>query len=479
MIQEMGMGHLGRRLEMRRRDEIGDMAGIMDAFADNLQNNVVETMKKIAAGEPVDRVAVMDDQDEIGPALKITTDTLSRLIKETEELTYAVSSGNLAARGDESMFSGGFKAIISGFNLTLDNVMAPLTEAMKLSSRYAEGDFSSRFSDSVQVMGDFIPFRDAMNTIGIESGKAMGSVIMEVNGLLNGMEEINVSTEEITSGAHVLAENSTRVGALSERASNGIQQILHTMNDLSTTVSAVATETNEVALLTRNTDDLSLEGTRLVKKTEEGMKNIKVSFEETYRVVQEINQQMGEIGSIVGVISDLADQTNLLALNAAIEAARAGDAGLGFAVVAGEVKTLAGESRGSAEKIADLISGLQKKSEDVTDSMNRSQDDVQAGDVAVKETLQVFQKIAGSIGDVSRRVSGVAGTTEEQAASVEEISASMNELSDMVEQTAKEAVDSSAATEQASAALDQIARVITDTTVSVDHISGAMSRFVI
>ena len=195
------------------------------------------------------------------------------------------------------------------------------------------------------------------------------------------------------------------------------------------------------------------------------------------QVVSEINEQMVEIGSIVEVIGGIADQTNLLALNAAIEAARAGDAGLGFAVVAEEVKALAEESRRSAEKIDVLIADLQKKSLNVTISMNQSLNDVNAGDVAVQETLKIFGKIAESIADVTRRMSDVASTTEEQAASVEEISASVHEVGSLVEQTAKEAVDSSAATEQASAALDQISRLIGTATNSVQQISIAMSKF--
>ena len=194
-------------------------------------------------------------------------------------------------------------------------------------------------------------------------------------------------------------------------------------------------------------------------------------------MVAEINQQMEEIGSIVGVIGGIADQTNLLALNAAIEAARAGEAGMGFAVVAEEVKELAEESRNSAEKIATLIAGLQKKSLNVTASMDRSLEDVTAGDQAVKKTLAVFDKIATAIADVTRRMGEVAGTTEEQAASVQEISASVHEVGSLVEQTAKETVDSSAATEQASAALDQISRVIGQATTSVVHMSEEMNRF--
>jgi len=477
MIQEMGRGHLGMRLMMTRGDEVGRMAHEMDDFAEILQTSVIGIMQKIAAGEKVDTVPVIDDRDEIGPALKATVDTINNLIAETNMLTDAAVRGELSVRGDETRFQGSYREIIAGINTTLENIVRPVNESMRLAGLYASGDFSARFSEAVPVSGDFIPFKEAMNTIGKETGVAIHSVGDEVELLMSGMEEVNASIEEISAGAHNLAQNASQVSDFSDKSLHGIQQILHAMNDLATAVSAVATDTSRVASLTQDADTLAEDGTRLVGKTENGMQNIKGSFEETSQVVAEINKQMQEIGSIVGVIGGIADQTNLLALNAAIEAARAGEAGMGFAVVAEEVKDLAEESRNSADKIATLIADLQKKSQNVTASMNRSLEDVTAGDQAVKETLAVFEKIATAITDVTRRMGEVAGTTEEQAASVQEISASVHEVGTLVEQTAKEAVDSSAATEQASAALDQITRVIGQATSSVSHISEEMSRF--
>ncbi len=477
MIDEMGHGHLGMRLSMDRKDEIGILATSMDTFANNLQHEVIGIMKRIAAGEKVTSVPIMDDRDEIGPALKETADTINDLIEETKTLAHAAEEGNLNIRGDANKFKGGYREIIAGINHTLENIIEPVNEAMNLAGAYALGDFSARFSKEVSVKGDFIPFKDSLNKIGEETGLAVGGVKKEVDSLLAGMEETSASVEEVTAGAQNLAHNAGVVSDLSEKSGAGVNQVLQAMNDLSTTVSAVANQANEVANLTQETDDLSREGAELVGRTDSGMQKISSSFNETDQVIGEIGKQMEDIGTIVNVISSIADQTNLLALNAAIEAARAGDAGLGFAVVADEVKSLALESQQSAEKIANLIADLQKKSRAVTESMKTSLKDVEEGNTAVRETLTVFNKIAEAIGNVSVRVGEVAGASEEQAASVEEISASVHELGNLIEQAAKEAIDSSAATEEASAALDQITRVITDATASIDRISQSMGRF--
>lgn len=477
MIDEMGHGHLGMRLSMDRKDEIGILATTMDSFANNLQHEVIGIMKSIAAGEKVTKVPIMDNRDEIGPALKETADTINDLIEETKTLAHAAEQGNLNIRGDADKFKGGYREIIAGINNTLENIIEPVNEAMNLAGAYALGDFSARFGKQVSVKGDFIPFRDSLNKIGEETGFAVGGVKKEVDSLLAGMEETSASVEEVTAGAQNLAHNAGVVSDLSEKSGAGVTQVLQAMNDLSTTVSAVATQANEVANLTQETDDLSRQGAELVGRTDTGMQKISSSFNETDHVIGEIGKQMEDIGTIVNVISSIADQTNLLALNAAIEAARAGDAGLGFAVVADEVKSLALESQQSAEKIANLITDLQKKSRAVTESMKTSLKDVEEGNSAVRETLTVFNKIAEAIANVSVRVGDVAGASEEQAASVQQISASVHELGNLIEQAAKEAVDSSAATEEASAALDQITRVITDATASIDRISQSMGRF--
>ncbi|MDD1727625.1 MAG: methyl-accepting chemotaxis protein [Methanospirillum sp.] len=477
MLDEMILGHLGMRLSMKRKDEIGHLASAMDRFADNLQMTVVGTMKKIADGDTSMAITPADDHDEVGPALKETVDTLNLLITESRKLADAAAEGDLNTRGDALMFKGGYQEVISGINTTLENIIEPLNEAMNMAGSYALGDFSYRFNEEITVKGDFIPFRDSMNKIGIETGTAIGAVKGEVDSLLAGMEETSASVEEITAGAQNLAHNASVVSDMAEKSGDGITQVLRAMNDLSTTVASVAGQANEVASLTQETDNLSKQGTMLVGRADEGMKKISVSFSQTDQVISEIGQQMADIGTIVNVISSIADQTNLLALNAAIEAARAGDAGLGFAVVADEVKALALESQQSAEKISHLITELQKKSLAVTESMKNSLYDVGEGNTAVRETLTIFGKIAEAIGTVSMRVGEVAGASQEQAASVQEITASVHEVGSHIEQAAKEAVDSSAATEEASAALDQITRVITDATASVDRISHSMDRF--
>ena len=270
-------------------------------------------------------------------------------------LIAGAAEGRLKEQGDSSRFVGAYQEIVFGINNMLDSLINPVNEAMRLSGSYAKGDYTDRISEDLSVKGDFIPFKEALNQIGIQGSEAIGGVKSEIENLTGGMEETNASAEDVTSSTGLLSENASSVSSLAERSGAGIKQTLNAMEELSQTVSAVALKAEQASALAKQTVDLSEKGVSLAGKAEKGMDGIMHSVDETGVIVTDITNQMEEIGKIVDVISGIADQTGLLALNAAIEAARAGDAGMGFAVVADEVKSLALESQKSAENISTII----------------------------------------------------------------------------------------------------------------------------
>ncbi|MDX8551651.1 methyl-accepting chemotaxis protein [Methanospirillum sp. J.3.6.1-F.2.7.3] len=477
LLSEMSMGHLSGRLHFRRKDELGDMARTMDSFSDDLQHKAVGVIRRIAQGERIDIALMKDETDEIGSAINTLATALRGLTEETTNLINAAKNGDLSVRGDDTKFQGRFRNIVAGINETLESVIIPVQEAMRLSKSYANGNFVDRVNPSLAVAGDFIDFKNALNHLGKETSLAIGNVKNEVEGITAGMEETASSVEEVANSVELLTENSSHVSSLAEKSGEGIQQTLTAMEDLSRTVGSVANKAENASALAQKTVDLSNDGMELAGNAEKGMENIIESFAGTETIVNDITNQMDEIGRIVDVITGIAEQTGLLALNAAIEAARAGDAGMGFAVVADEVKSLALESQKSAENIATIIGNLQKKTQMVSDSMKSSSNEVKTGNEAVGKTLQVFDQIVQAINEVHQNMTEVAGAAEEQAAAVQEITASITEVDDMVRQTAKEAVHSAAATEEVSASVEQINRVITDASIALQRISSDMGRF--
>lgn len=161
MIKEMGLGHLSARLRMETNDEIGEMALAMDDFADTLQTEVIEVMNQISDGNVSADIEIVDDQDEIKPALKKTIESIRGLINEATMLAQAGVAGQLSTRGDVEAFKGGFKDIVVGVNNTLDAVVGPMNVAADYVERIGKGQIPEKITATYN--GDFNTLKNSIN----------------------------------------------------------------------------------------------------------------------------------------------------------------------------------------------------------------------------------------------------------------------------------------------------------------------------
>ena len=330
---------------------------------------------------------------------------------------------------------------------------------------------------AMEFFTDLTDIREAARKAQKRIDDALSFINGEMGKIQAGTEQANANVEEVAAGAGQVAKNTTAVSVNVEKSMESIMQVQKAMEDLSRTIQDVASRAEATAKIVHDTSDYSREGMELARKTEQGMQGITKSSNDVNQIILEIKGQMDKISEIVNLITDLANQTNLLALNAAIEAARAGDAGRGFAVVATEVKSLAVESRASAERIADMIENLQAQTNSAVDAVSAANTGVREGSAALQNTVASFTKIANSIDQITRNVGDVASATQEQAASVEEITASVNEANGRVQNTAKESTDAAAASEESSAAIEQISKVIGNVTTVVESVKNEINSF--
>jgi methyl-accepting chemotaxis protein len=341
-----------------------------------------------------------------------------------------------------------------------------VAELSKVCSKGAEGDLTARYEigkpdeDTQLIYEQMVKLRDAIRGIIGNLRTSIKDVDKKMQNLTSTADNATRSIEEGSKGIQQIAKNASNVCSNAEKAAQGVDQIAKAMQDMSAAVEEITSSMESVSNLAKQTNDLSQSGAVLAGNAEKGMAEIAAHSLKVHEIVSDVGKQMGEITKIVVLIRELANQTNLLALNAAIEAARAGDAGRGFAVVATEVKSLAQESRNSAERIEEMISSLKKSTENASFAMNSAKEIVEQGSKMVSETVQSFNKIAAAVEKVTVSATEVAAATEEQAATTEEITASVSEVASLVEQTAKEASDAAAATEESSAALDEITRMM-------------------
>lgn len=475
----MSVGEIQNRLNLLRSDEIGDLAGMSDHFSDFLEHDVVETMRKISVGDITMHITQKSDQDQISPALMGTISALNRVIDQLQNLSVKASGGDLSVRGDVTGLQGSYNDIILGFNGTLDALIQPLNEAIRLSKEYAACNFDARFSDQVIAEGDFVTFRNALDAIGREISVALNTVNLQMAELSDNAKMATSGIDDVKRGASLIADNAEQTQGNAERSEEGIVQVLKAMEDLTTTVSSVSSNVEAVARSGHEANTLAKNGLVQTAEAEQGMESIKETSHDAGVIIAEIKEQMQEIGKIIGIITSISDQTNLLALNAAIEAARAGEAGLGFAVVAEEVKSLANQTGNSAQKITVMIEDLDKKTQAAVEAISGANLAVSEGTKAVHNTVDIFNQLTNAVESISANMESVAGATEEQAASFEEITASVHEMSDLVKQTAKDALSSSATAEEALTVVTQIIEIIEEIESVVGVTNQEMKRFTV
>ncbi|MCP1661407.1 MULTISPECIES: Cache 3/Cache 2 fusion domain-containing protein [Methanocalculus] len=436
-------------------------------------------MNKISKGDIPEKISreFKGEYNELKDSVNRCIDAINMLIDDANLLAGAAVEGKLATRADASKHQGDYRKVIDGLNNTLDAVVQPVNEVIRIADSFANTDFSTSFSEDVPAKGDMERLKNALNNVSAQVSESIGEVNRMMGELAAISEEANASVEEVSSGAQQIARNTGKVSENSEKANNGGQQVLRAMEDLSAAVEEVTSNAESVAALARNANDQSKEGAKLASAAEKGIGEISQSAEDVDQIIKGINEQMEQIGKIVGLISDISNQTNLLALNAAIEAARAGDAGRGFAVVAAEVKSLAQESGSSAENIANMIGELQAQAKKAVEAMGTANTAVEAGSEQMEKTISAFNDIVDSVEKISRAIEEVASAAEEQAATVEEITASVHEVTGLIEENAKEAGDAAAATEEASAGIDEVANMIQNVSSVANKTLQANQKF--
>ncbi|MDD4137440.1 MAG: methyl-accepting chemotaxis protein [Methanoregula sp.] len=339
-------------------------------------------------------------------------------------------------------------------------------ELSKGYAKMAAGDLTIRLQlqepdeDTKDVNEQIIKLRDAVRGIVISLEKNIGDVNKQMLNLTSTADNASKSVEDASKSVNQIAKNAGVVSENAQKSSEGIEQMSKAMQDMSAAVEEITSSMESVSSQANTANASAKSGAVLAEKVNKDMMDITTESGRTYEVIKEIEKQMTDIGKIIVLIRDLASQTNLLALNAAIEAARAGEHGRGFAVVASEVKSLAQESRASAEKIEEMITQLNVATKKAADGMEVAQSMVKKGVEESQQALEAFKTIQKAAEAVANSASEVAAATEEQAATTEEITASVHEVASLIERTAKESGDTAAATEESAAAIDEITRMI-------------------
>lgn len=305
----------------------------------------------------------------------------------------------------------------------------------------AEGDLS----------GDALPVRTRD-----EIGELVASVNAMSGSLRSVVRELSDSSVELAGAATEIAASSEQMARGLDEQSGQIMQISAATQEMSASVTEVATKSAQAAATANQSGECAEAGGGAVAKTIDDMRAIEADVSAATAGVTQLSGRSEEIGRVIGVINDIADQTNLLALNAAIEAARAGEHGRGFAVVADEVRKLAERTTRSTEEVAGSIRAIQTDTSAVVERMAVGKAQVQASVERAAGAGQSLGLIVTGARNVAGMVADIAAAAEQQAAASEQISRTIESITAASKQASQGAGQSAAAAGQLSGKAERL-----------------------
>ena len=343
--------------------------------------------------------------------------------------------------------------------------------------------FNQMLTKLQATIGSFRTSQASLSALVRDMQQSAGQVDSAAQTLSGTSQQIGAATEEIGATMHEVAQ-------ASEQSARGASEIAQGSASQAASIATGAEQVKELVAavlgVTRDTEAASQaaaqaaqtvqDGTQAIEQTVAGMQRIQGAVSQSAQVIHSLGQTSAQIGGIVNTIDEIAGQTNLLALNAAIEAARAGEAGRGFAVVADEVRKLAERCTMATKDIGTLISSIQSQTQQAVRAMETGTQEVMAGMSLAGEAGAALERMKAVASGMSERLLGVRAAAEEMSASADGVSATISEVAAVIEESSAAAEQMSASAEEVSASVQTVAGTTSQQGAAVEELVASASE---